>query len=344
MENELLKLRQVSLNLIGKVTTLADLENLETRFLGRKGELTRMLHSLPELSEDRRRAIGQTANQLKDELVKLIQERKKLLMEKTRGERVKQESIDVSVPGKTVFRGRYHPVTQVMDMMAEIFAGIGYEIVEGPEVESDYYNFEALNIPEGHPARDMQDTFYLSKKEESQQLLLRTHTSPVQIRVMEKCKPPLRIISPGRVYRHEATDATHLACFHQVEGFAVDKDISFADLKGTLDYIVKRMFGQDTDLKFRPSYFPFVEPGAEVDISCIFCQGAGCRACKRSGWIELLGAGMIHPAILERVGIDTAEYSGFAFGIGVERIAMLKFGIDDLRILYENDIRVLEQF
>jgi phenylalanyl-tRNA synthetase alpha chain len=334
-------LKEQAFKLIEAACDSASLEEIHVRILGRKGELTLVLRSLGDLAPDERRVVGPAANSLKDLLEEKFEARRYELEKKETDKRLAGEAVDVTLPVGTRRCARAHPLTQVNDEIISIFRELGFEVADGPEIETDRTNFTALNIPADHPARDMQDTFYLR---DNPALLLRTHTSPVQIRVMEKTKPPLRIIAPGRVYRHEATDATHSAIFHQVEGLAVDEHISFADLKGTLAHFARRMFGPQAEARFRPSYFPFVEPGAEMLVSCIFCRKAGCRVCKMTGWLELLGAGMVHPNVFKEVKINPEKFTGFAFGMGVERIAMLKYGINDIRLFYDNDLRFLEQF
>lgn len=317
-----------------KASGVAEVEALSTRYLGRKGELTIFLRNISKLDEGERPAAGQNANILK---IKLDAAFKDAISRLSEDDGV-ENFIDVTLPGRPQVRGALHPVTQIMKEISEIFLRLGFDIVEGPEVETEYYNFEALNIPKYHPARDMQDTFYVSDS-----ILLRTHTSPNQPRVMERVDPPVRMIAPGKVYRCDS-DITHTPMFHQVEGLMVDKNISFGDLKGTLTTVVHQIFDEETSLRFRPSFFPFTEPSAEVDIRCVMCRGKGCRICSRTGWLEVLGAGMVHPAVFENVGYDTDVYTGFAFGMGIERIAMLKYGIDDLRKFFENDMRFLRQF
>lgn len=315
--------------------SLSDLEKFRIAYLGKKGLLTSLMKSLGRLCPEERPEAGQAVNRLKNELTKRFEEvREKILAQK-------EESLallDVTLPGREPVRGHLHPITQVSQEICNIFRRMGFKVVEGPEVELDYYNFEALNIPPDHPARDMQDTFYVSEK-----VLLRTHTSPMEVRVMEGQSPPVRIISPGKVYRRDS-DVTHTPMFHQVEGLLVDKGVTFGDLKGTLTSFVHQMFGRDTALRFRPSFFPFTEPSAEVDIRCVICRGKGCRTCKNTGWLEILGSGMNDPAIYAFVGYDPEVYSGFAFGMGVERVAMLKYGIDDIQLFYRNDMRFLRQF
>ena len=311
------------------------LDQARIRFLGRKGELAQLFKELGNVPEQERREAGRLLNEAKSRLEEIFSE----AMQRSRDlETARRESIDVTVPGRVPPLGRLHPITQTAMEISRIFNWLGFETVEGPEIELDYYNFEALNIPRDHPARDMQDTFYISDD-----VVLRTHTSPLQVRVMEKRKPPVRIIAPGRTYRCDS-DVTHTPMFHQVEGLMVGRDVSFGDLKGTLTTFVHQMFGPEVGLRFRPSFFPFTEPSAEVDIECVMCRGEGCRVCKGTGWLEILGSGMIDPEVYKHVGYDPEEVTGFAFGMGIERIAMLKFGIDDLRLFFENDLRFLEQF
>lgn len=315
-----------------------ELEALRVKYLGRQGLLTQLLRSIPSLPPDRRPELGRQANAAKAQIEARLAERLAELRRADRRRELAAQRLDLTLPGRRPPRGTVHPLTQVQDEIIEIFLGLGFAVAEGPEVESDFYNFEALNIPKDHPARDMQDTFYLSDD-----VLLRTHTSPVQIRTMEAQRPPVRIICPGKVYRRDA-DITHSPMFHQVEGLAVDRDISMGDLKGTLELFAREMFGPRTRIRFRPSFFPFTEPSAEVDVLCFLCGGEGCRVCKQSGWLEILGSGMVHPRVLGTVGYDPEEVTGWAFGMGVERIAMLKYGIDDIRLFFENDLRFLSQF
>ena len=317
----------------------ATLESLRVKYLGKKGELTAVLRGMGKLTPEERPIVGQLANEVRAEIEAAITETKASLGAKALEAKLKAEKLDVTMPGKSTRVGHRHPLTLVMRDLEDIFIGMGFSIVEGPEVEYDYYNFQALNIPENHPARDTQDTFYITDN-----ILLRSQTSPVQARTMEKQQPPIRIISPGRVYRSDAMDATHSPLFHQMEGLVVDKGITMGDLKGMLETFAKTEFGEDTKIRFRPHHFPFTEPSAEVDISCFMCGGKGCRLCKGEGWIEILGAGMVHPNVLSMCGIDPEVYSGFAFGMGIERIAMLKYHIDDIRHFYENDVRFIEQF
>lgn len=329
---------------IAKSSSLEQLEKIDSQYIGRKGEITLVLRSLSEQPIEYRREIGKAANVVSNELKALVEIKRKELEKAVLSEKLEKEKIDITLPPGKTQSAHFHPLVQVMYEIVDIFAAMGFQVATGPEIETDYYNFEALNMPQGHPARGMWDTLYLNIQSKQQgQCLLRTHTSPVQIRVMEKTKPPLRIVVPGKVFRHEASDATHGSIFHQIEGFAVDEGITFADLKGTLISFAKKMFGENVKVRFRPSYFPFTEPSAEMDISCAICQGAGCRVCKDNGWLEMLGCGMIHPNLFRAVGYDTEKYTGFAFGIGVDRFAMFKYGIDDLRLFYENDVRVLRQ-
>ena len=317
----------------------ADIEQIRIKYLGKKGELTSVLRGMGALSAEERPIVGQIANEVRAEIEAALSSATQIAKDKALEKKLIEEKIDVTMPAADIKVGKLHPLTQIQRRIEEIFIGMGFSIAEGPEVELDYYNFQALNIPENHPARDTQDTFYITEN-----ILLRSQTSPVQVRTMEKQKPPIRIISPGRVYRSDAVDATHSPLFHQVEGLVVDKGITMGDLKGMLETFAKTLFGEETRLRFRPHHFPFTEPSAEVDVSCFVCGGKGCRVCKNEGWIEILGAGMVHPFVLENCGIDPNEYSGFAFGMGVERIAMKHYGIDDMRLLYENDTRFLEQF
>ncbi len=316
-----------------------DTEQVRIQYLGKKGELTALLRSMGSLSPEERPIMGQLANEVRAYIEEAIAAKKSEEGAKALEKKLREERIDVTLPSKKPSVGARHPLAITQRKLENIFQTMGFDIVHGPEVEYDYYNFKALNIPENHPARDTQDTFYITDN-----ILLRSQTSPVQARVMEKQKPPIRIISPGRVYRSDAVDATHSPMFHQLEGLVIDKNITMSDLKGTLDTFAKTMFGEETSVRFRPHHFPFTEPSAEVDVSCFVCKGKGCRLCKGEGWIEILGAGMVHPNVLRICGIDPEEYSGFAFGMGIERIVMIKYGIDDMRYLYENDVRFLKQF
>ncbi|MBP3392119.1 MAG: phenylalanine--tRNA ligase subunit alpha [Clostridia bacterium] len=318
---------------------LSQLEELRVAFLGKKGELTGVLRGMGQLSAEERPVVGQMANEVRAFMEGKLAARKEELAAKALDEKLAKEALDVTMPGKTRAKGSLHPINQISDEMKDLFIGMGYEIADGPEIEYDYYNFEALNLPEGHPARDTQDTFYITEK-----MLLRTQTSSVQIHVMENKKPPIRIICPGKVYRADNMDATHSPIFHQIEGLVVDKGVTMGDLKGTLEVYARHMFGPETKIRLRPHHFPFTEPSAEVDVSCWACGGKGCRVCKGEGWIEVLGCGMVHPDVLKRCGIDPKEYSGFAFGIGIERTAMARFGVTDLRQFFEGDARFLSQF
>jgi phenylalanyl-tRNA synthetase alpha chain len=335
---DILSLKASFLNELQSVTTVAELQQLKIKYLGKKGIVTTKLKNLSSISPDIRPAFGKAVNEVKSSIEEAVKTTEGLLKQKEQKKRLLSESIDITLPGKATPLGRDHPIHKVLTDITGIFISMGFEVEEGPEVERDYYNFEALNIPKDHSARDMQDTFYISED-----VVLRTHTSPVQIRVMEKKKPPLKIIAPGKVYRCDA-DISHTAMFHQVEGFMVDTDISFSHLKGVLESFIHSYFTEKTSVRFRPSYFPFTEPSAEVDIGCHLCSGKGCSVCKQTGWIEILGAGVINPRVFEIVGYDPEAYSGFAFGMGVERIAMLKYAIDDIRLFYENDLRFLRQF
>ncbi len=314
-----------------------DISSLNVKYLGRKGILTLLLRELSSLPPDERKETGKSANTLKNWIEDTLNLKKRDLREKGI-ENLKKGFFDITLPGKLHDIGNIHPLTKVLNEVVDIFLCMGFDVEEGPEIELDYYNFEALNIPKDHPARDMQDTFYITDD-----VILRTHTSPVQVRTMERHTPPLKIIAPGKVYRCDA-DITHSPMFHQVEGFMVDKNITFGDLKGTLELFVHRFFGKDIALRFRPSFFPFTEPSAEVDIRCVICKGSGCRVCKGTGWLEILGSGMIDPAVFSYVKYDPEEWTGFAFGMGIERIAMLKYGVDDIRLFFENDLRFLKQF
>lgn len=320
-------------------SSIQELENLRVKYLGKKGELTSVLRGMGSLSAEERPVIGQLANEVRAFVENTLEEQKKKLMGNEVALKLEKEAIDVTIPGKKMALGSKHPLSIVFDEIKEVFIGMGYEIAEGPDVEYDYYNFEALNIPKDHPARDTQDTFYITDN-----ILLRTQTSPVQIRVMEKQKPPIKIICPGRIYRSDAVDATHSPIFHQVEGLVVDKGVTMGDLVGTLQVFAKSLFGENVKIRLRPHHFPFTEPSAEVDVSCWVCGGSGCRVCKNEGWIEILGSGMVHPKVLKGCGIDPEVYSGFAFGLGVERTAMGRFNVDDLRLFFENDVRFLKQF
>lgn len=336
------KLEQIKAEAMGKISAAASLEDLnDVRItqLGKKGALTGILKSMKDVAPEERPKVGQLVNEVRADIEAALDKAKTEMERKVRDAKMKKEVIDVTLPAKKNNVGHRHPNTIALEEVERIFVGMGYEVVEGPEVERDYYNFEALNIPADHPAKDEQDTFYVNGD-----ILLRTQTSSTQVHEMEKGKLPIRMIAPGRVFRSDEVDATHSPSFHQIEGLVVDKNITFADLKGTLAEFAKELFGEDTRVKFRPHHFPFTEPSAEVDVTCFKCGGSGCRFCKGSGWIEILGCGMVHPHVLEMSGIDPEEYTGFAFGVGLERIALLKYEIDDMRLLYENDIRFLKQF
>ena len=334
------KLAQIKESALAQINDAnADLEQIKIKYLGKKGELTAVLRGMGGLSAEERPLVGQLANEVRAQIEEALAQKASMAQAAALEKKLKEEKLDVTMPGTAMPTGHIHPLTQVQRQLEDIFIGMGFSIVEGPEVEMDYYNFQALNIPENHPARDTQDTFYITEN-----ILLRSQTSPVQVRTMEYMKPPIRIISPGRVYRSDALDATHSPLFHQLEGLVIDKGITMGDLKGTLAVFAKKMFGEKTQIRFRPHHFPFTEPSAEVDVSCFVCGGKGCRLCKGEGWIEILGAGMVHPFVLSNCGIDPEEYSGFAFGLGIERITMARYGIDDIRLFYENDERFLEQF
>jgi phenylalanyl-tRNA synthetase alpha chain len=341
---QLEELKQKALTELGDAGDAGQLEAWRIRYLGKKSKLNETLRGLSGLPMADRKAAGAAANRLKAELASSLELKKEALEQEK--ESAAAEGLDVTLPGRRPPLGRLHPVTQVIDEISEIFVAMGFQVVEGPEVEWDYYNFEALNIPKEHPARDTMATLWLDYETDSGErpMLLRTHTSPMQIRVMEEVSPPLRVVVPGKVYRYEATDATHIPMFYQIEGFAVDRGITMADLKWTLYEFARRFFGRERKVRFRCDYFPFVEPGAEMAIECAVCKGEGCRLCGSSGWIEILGAGMVHPRVLERVNIDPEVYSGFAFGMGIERIPMLRYGIDDIRLFYSSDLRFLRQF
>ena len=339
MKDQLEKIKKEALDKIDASDALDKLNDIRIAYLGKKGELTQVLKSMKDVAPEDRPKVGQMVNDVRTIIEEKLENTRKELAKKAREEKLKREVIDVTLPAKKNSVGHSHPNTIALNEVEQIFVGMGYEVVEGPEVEYDEYNFEKLNIPANHPAKDEQDTFYITKD-----IVLRTQTSPVQARVMEQGKLPIRMISPGRVFRSDEVDATHSPSFHQVEGLVIDKHITFADLKGTLAEFAREMFGENTKVKFRPHHFPFTEPSAEMDVTCFKCGGKGCRFCKGSGWIEILGCGMVHPHVLEMCGIDAEEYSGFAFGVGLERIALLKYEIDDMRLLYENDIRFLKQF
>ncbi|MBO8126842.1 MAG: phenylalanine--tRNA ligase subunit alpha [Firmicutes bacterium] len=341
MLEKIAKIRDEALRAVEVAADKESLDQIRVRFLGKKGELTAILRSMGQVPKEERPKVGQEVNTLRRQLEEALESKLKDLERAELEKRLTREKVDVTLPGRRPSRGTYHPLTLVLREIERIFLGMGYEVAEGPEVETEYYNFEALNIPAEHPARDMWDTLYTARN-----TLLRTHTSPVQVRTMEQKAPevPIKIIAPGRVYRRDALDASHSPVFNQVEGLVVDKGITFADLKGTLILFAQKMFGEDRKVRFRPSFFPFTEPSAEVDVSCIVCNGEGCRLCSQTGWLEILGAGSVHPKVLEMSGYDPKIYSGFAFGMGLDRIALLKYGIDDIRHLYENNWSFLKQF
>ena len=339
MKAALEAIREKARKELSEIADTKALDALRVQYLGKKGELTAILKQMGSLSAEERPVIGQLANEVRAQIEQDLEDKLASLKTAMLNRRLEEEKLDVTIPGKRQAMGSQHPLSIVLDELKEIFLGMGFSVVKGPEVELDYYNFEALNLPKNHPARDTQDTFYINEN-----ILLRTQTSPVQIRTMEQQKPPIRIIAPGRVYRSDAVDATHSPLFHQIEGLVVDKGITMADLKGTLETFVKALYGEDSVVRFRPHHFPFTEPSAEMDVMCFNCQGKGCRLCKGEGWIEILGCGMVHPKVLQNCGIDPDVYSGFAFGMGLERIVMRRYNNDDLRLFYENDLRFLNQF
>lgn len=339
MKDKILELTNEAKDAIQQVSELQALNDIRVKYLGKKGELTLVLRGMGDVSPEERPIIGSLINEAKEEIENLIKQKEENLRNAELNEQLKKETIDVTFPSKQRGIGSIHPITKIIDEVKDIFLGLGYTVADGPEVETAHYNFDQLNTPLGHPARDLQDTFYITDD-----IVLRSQTSPVQARVMENQKPPIKIICPGAVYRSDSVDATHSPVFHQIEGLVIDKHITMADLKGTLEIFAKKCLGENTKIRFRPHHFPFTEPSAEADVSCFVCGGKGCRVCKGEGWIELLGCGMVHPNVLRNCGISPEEYSGFAFGFGVERIAMAKYGIDDMRLLYENDVRFLKQF
>ncbi len=339
MKDRLKKIMEEAMEQIEASQQLDKLNEIRVVFLGKKGELTSILKSMKDVDPKERPKVGQMVNEARSQIEEKLEAKRAVFERALREEKMKRETIDVTLPGRRPVVGHRHPNTITLEEVENIFIGMGYEVVEGPEIEYDYYNFEALNIPADHPAKDEQDTFYITKD-----ILLRTQTSSVQVHEMEKGKLPIRMIAPGRVFRSDEVDATHSPTFHQIEGLVIDKNITFADLKGTLQEFAKRLFGEETKVKFRPHHFQFTEPSAEMDVSCFKCGGKGCRFCKGSGWVEILGCGMVHPHVLEMSGIDPEEYTGFAFGVGLERIALFKYEIDDMRLLYENDTRFLKQF
>ncbi|MCL2367167.1 MAG: phenylalanine--tRNA ligase subunit alpha [Oscillospiraceae bacterium] len=341
MKENLEQLRAMALDALNHAHSSAELESLRVKFLGKKGEITAILRQMGSLSETERPIIGQLANEVRAVIEEAIADKVRQLEANNLSERLISEALDVTIPGKEFLIGRRHPMTIVLDEAKDIFIGMGFNIAEGPEVELSLYDFDKLNIPTTHPAREWTDTFYI---EADESVHLRCQTSPVQVRVMENQKPPIRVISPGRVYRKDEVDASHSPMFHQIEGLVIDKGVTMADLKGTLNLLVHKLYGDKTKTRFRPHHFPFTEPSCEVDVQCVVCGGSGCRTCKQSGWLELLGAGVVHPKVLAGCGIDPEVYSGFAFGIGLERMTMLRYGIDDMRLLFENDLRFLSQF
>ncbi|MBP2099186.1 phenylalanine--tRNA ligase subunit alpha [Enterococcus rivorum] len=342
LKAQLESLRDETFEKIQKVADLKELNQIRVEILGKKGPITEVLRGMKELPAEERPVVGSFANEIRDYLAQAVENRKEVLEQAALDAALEKETLDVTLPGKQTPQGSRHILSQVMEEIEDIFVGMGYQIVEGYEVEADHYNFERMNLPKDHPARDMQDTFYISDE-----ILIRTHTSPVQARTMEKhdfSKGALRMISPGKVFRRDTDDATHSHQFHQIEGLVIDKEITMGDLKGTLEVVMKKMFGEDRNIRLRPSYFPFTEPSVEVDVSCFKCGGSGCNVCKHTGWIEILGAGMVHPDVLQMSGIDPTEYSGFAFGLGPDRVAMLRYGVNDIRSFYQNDLRFLNQF
>lgn len=339
MKEQLMNLKASAEKMLGEVDSTKGLEEIRLKFLGKKGELTSILRGMGGLSAEERPVVGQVANTVREFIEEAVANKSSELEKIVQEKEMEAEKLDVTMPGKRPVLGKRHPLMQVVNEVEEIFLGLGYKIAEGPEIEFDYYNFEALNLPKDHPARDTQDTFYITDN-----ILLRSQTSPVQVRVMENEKPPIKIICPGKVYRSDAVDATHSPVFHQIEGLVVDKNITMGDLKGTLEMFAREFFGGDTKIRLRPHHFPFTEPSCEVDVTCWTCGGDGCRTCKDEGWVEILGAGMVHPWVLNQCGIDPEIYSGFAFGMGVERITLAKYGINDIRLLFENDKRFLRQF
>lgn len=339
MKEQLNQILSQALGQVSSVTSQQELEAARVKFLGKKGELTSILRGMGKLSAEERPVIGQLANEVRAQIEQAIEKAQQDMAQRLIAAKLEKEQIDVTMPGQKVLLGKQHPLNTVLHELYDIFTGMGFSIAEGPEVEYDYYNFEALNIPKNHPARDTQDTFYINDN-----IVLRTQTSPMQVRTMEKQRPPIRVIAPGRVYRSDAVDATHSPVFHQIEGLVVDKGITMGDLKGTLEVFAKTLYGEETKVRFRPSYFPFTEPSAEMDISCFKCNGKGCPMCKYEGYIEILGCGMVHPNVLRNCGIDPDIYSGFAFGVGLERITLFRYKIDDMRLLFENDVRFLSQF
>jgi len=342
--DDIVRLRDQALDELDKISRLDELEGWRIKYLGKRGAVTTLLRGLGTIDPSERPNVGRVANETKNILETKLEAKEETLRRVEREQSIERERVDVTLPGRPISLGQVHPLTKTLQEIIDAFTIMGFEVVEGPEVEWDYYNFEALNIPKDHPARDMFDTFYVSLSGEPGEMLLRTHTSPNQVRVMEKTRPPVRVIVPGKCYRYEAVDPSHESMFYQVEGLAIDENITLADMKGTLTAFAQMIFGKDRKTRFRCDYFPFVEPGADMSIDCYVCKGAGCRLCSYTGWLEIMGAGMVHPKELERVGYDPDVYSGFAFGLGPERVAMLKYGIDDIRLFYGNDLRFLKQF
>jgi phenylalanyl-tRNA synthetase alpha chain len=338
MNEELQKIKEQSIKVLKQLTTESDIYQQKSLILGKKGSLTRLLKGLKDIPAEERPAFGKLVNEVKNEIESVIEESLIASRQSKKEQELSKDDFDATLPGRSVPLGRRHPITLITDEILSIFTSLGFETVEGPEIELDFFNFEALNIPKDHPARDMHDTFYISDEQ-----LLRTHTSPVQIRTMKKTEPPLKIICPGKVYRCDS-DVSHTPMFHQIEGLMVDENIAFSDLKGLLTIFIHQIFDKDTSLRFRPSFFPFTEPSAEVDIQCVICRGSGCRVCSGTGWLEILGCGMVNPKVFENVGYDSENITGLAFGLGVERIAMLRYGINDIRLYFENDYRFLSQF
>lgn len=339
MREKLREIQSLAEGVINEAQSIKELEEIRVKYLGKKGELTTVLRGMKDLSKEERPVVGKVVNEVRDVIEGLLDTKRIELRQKEKNERLSKETIDVTIPGNVVEMGHKHPLSLVLDEIKNIFMGMGFKIAEGPEVDTVYHNFDALNAPKHHPSRDRTDTFYITDD-----ILLRTQTSTVQIRTMKKNDPPIKVISPGRCFRFDELDATHSPMFHQIEGLVIDKNITMADLKGTLDVFAKQLFGTQTRVKFRPHHFPFTEPSAEVDVTCFKCEGEGCKVCKGSGWIEILGCGMVHPNVLRECGIDPEEYSGFAFGMGLDRITMLRYGIEDIRLLFENDMRFINQF
>lgn len=339
MKEQLEQIKKIALEQLSQVTDKAELENIRVKYLGKKGELTAILRGMGKLSAEERPVVGKVANEVREEIESAIDTKSEAIRTAEKAAKLNSEVIDISMPGKKQTMGKKHPLSLTLDQVNDIFLSMGFSIEEGPEVEYDHYNFEALNIPKDHPARGEQDTFYINDN-----IVLRTQTSPIQIRTMENQKPPIKMIAPGKVYRSDAVDATHSPIFYQIEGLVVAENITFGDLKGTLEMFIQKMFGDNMKVKFRPHHFPFTEPSAEMDATCFVCGGKGCKVCKGSGWIEIVGCGMVHPQVLRNCGIDPEKYSGFAFGFGLDRIVMLKYGIEDIRLLYESDMRFLNQF